>query len=144
MKSPVEMKSPVFYQNSLVISPGLLYHLIRRSSGRLASKAFTSNRIASSKQWLNGLKITNWLLLKVLLSQHFFDILFRSINCCSDRPIKHYFLKEHDEVFHVDIDKCFNKFLRFLAEFSTNLQKHLQKMHYFGQFKGNFHLLFEL
>ena len=79
MKSPVEMKNPVFYQNSLVISPGLLYHLIRSDSGRLASKAFTSNLIVSSKQWLNGLKITNRLLLKILLGQHFFDILFLSI-----------------------------------------------------------------
>ena len=32
-----------FYQNSFVISPGLLCHLIRRDSGRLANGAFTSN-----------------------------------------------------------------------------------------------------
>ena len=46
MKSPVE----AFSQNSFVISPGLLYHLIRRDSGRLANDAFTSNPIVSSKQ----------------------------------------------------------------------------------------------
>ena len=36
----------------------LLYELIRRDSGRLANEAFTSNPIVSSKQQLNGLKIT--------------------------------------------------------------------------------------
>ena len=51
-----------FYQNSFVISPGLLYHLIRRDGGRLSNEAFTSNPIVSSKQWFNGLKITNWML----------------------------------------------------------------------------------
>ena len=50
----------VFYQNSFVISPGLLYHLIRRDSGRLANEAFTSNPTVCSKEWFNGLKITNW------------------------------------------------------------------------------------
>ena len=58
-----------FYQNSFVISPGLLCHLIRRDSGRLPNRAFTSNPIVSSKQWLNGSKIANclervWLLQK--------------------------------------------------------------------------------
>ena len=48
-----------FYQNSFVISPGSLYHLIRRDSGQLANEAFTSNPIVSLKQWLNSLKITN-------------------------------------------------------------------------------------
>ena len=43
-----------FYQNSFV------YHLIRPDSGWLANEVFTSNPIVSSKQWLNGLKITNW------------------------------------------------------------------------------------
>ena len=57
MKSPVEMNR--FYQHSFVLSPGLLYHLIWRDSGRLANEAFTSNPIVSSKQQLNGLKITN-------------------------------------------------------------------------------------
>ena len=51
-----------FYQNSFVISPGLLYHLIRRDGGRLSNEAFTSNPIVSSKQWFYGLKITNWML----------------------------------------------------------------------------------
>ena len=45
-----------FYQNSFVISPGLLYHLIRRDGGRLSNEAFTSNPIVSSKQWFNGFK----------------------------------------------------------------------------------------
>ena len=39
-----------FYQNSFVISPGLLYHLIRRDNGRLANEAVTSNPIVSLKQ----------------------------------------------------------------------------------------------
>ena len=39
-----------FYQNCFVISPGPLYHLIRRDSGRLSNEAFTSNPIISSKQ----------------------------------------------------------------------------------------------
>ena len=38
-----------FYQNSFVLSPGSLYHLIRRDSGRLSNEAFTSNFIVSSK-----------------------------------------------------------------------------------------------
>ena len=43
MKTPVEL-------NSFVISPGLLYHLIRRDYGRLANEAFTSNPVVSLKQ----------------------------------------------------------------------------------------------
>ena len=65
MKTPVELNSLLFvifnswnlpwnwiafYQNSFVISPGLLYHLIRCNYGRLAHKAFTSNPIVSLKQ----------------------------------------------------------------------------------------------
>ena len=42
------------------MSPGLLYHLTRRDTGRLANETFTSNPIVSSKQQLSGLKITNW------------------------------------------------------------------------------------
>ena len=56
----VPWKWIAFYQNYFVISPGLLYHLIRRDSGWLAKEAFISNAIVSSKRWLNGLKITNW------------------------------------------------------------------------------------
>ena len=41
------------------MSPGLLYHLITRDSGRISNEAFTSNPIVSSKQWFNGLNITN-------------------------------------------------------------------------------------
>ena len=37
----------------------LLYQLIRRDTGRLANEAFTLNPFVSSKQLLNGLKITN-------------------------------------------------------------------------------------
>ena len=50
-----------FSENSFVTSPGLLYHLIRRDTGRLANEAFTSNPIVSSKQQLSCLKITNCL-----------------------------------------------------------------------------------
>ena len=60
MQTPVELIA--FYQNSFVISTGLVYYLIRRDSGRLANEAFKSNSIVSSKQWLNGLKITNWVI----------------------------------------------------------------------------------
>ena len=46
------MKSPVitFSQNSFVISPGLLYDLIKRDTGRLENETFTLNLIVSSKQ----------------------------------------------------------------------------------------------
>ena len=57
MKSPMELNS--LLSNSFVISPGLLYHLIRRDSAQLANEAFTSSPIVSSKHWLIGLKITN-------------------------------------------------------------------------------------
>ena len=40
----------------LVISPGLLYHLIRHGTRGLANEAFTSNPIVC-----RGLKITKWL-----------------------------------------------------------------------------------
>ena len=46
-----------FSQNSLVIIPGLLCHLIRCDTGRLTTEAFLSNPIVSSKQKLRGLKI---------------------------------------------------------------------------------------
>ena len=46
-------------QNSFNISPSLLYHLIRRETGRLSSQAFASNAIVSLKKYLSGLKITN-------------------------------------------------------------------------------------
>ena len=54
MQTPVELNS--------LLSKGLVYYLIRRDSGRLANEAFKSNSIVSSKQWLNGLKITNWVI----------------------------------------------------------------------------------
>ena len=41
-----------FYQNSFVLSSGLLYHLIRRDTGRLANETFTSNPIVSLKEYL--------------------------------------------------------------------------------------------
>ena len=48
MKSSVELNSllSIFFD----ISPGQLYHLIRRDAGRLANEVFTSNPIVSSKQ----------------------------------------------------------------------------------------------
>ena len=48
MKSPVELNS--LFSKFFRWTPGLLYHLIRRDSGRFANKVFQ----------LNGLKITNW------------------------------------------------------------------------------------
>ena len=62
MKSPVELNS--LLSNSFVLSPGLLYHLIRRDTGRLANETFTSNH-GDIKSYcffetiLNGLKTTN-------------------------------------------------------------------------------------
>ena len=53
MKSPVELNEKsrgALSQNVFVISPGLLYHMIRRDAGRLAKEAFASNPIVSSKQ----------------------------------------------------------------------------------------------
>ena len=38
----------------------LLYQLIRSDTGRLANEAFMSSPIVSFKQYLNGLKVTNW------------------------------------------------------------------------------------
>ena len=58
MKSPVKLNS--LSSKFFVISLSLLYHLIGRDSGRLANKAFTSNPIVSSKQWLSSLEVTNW------------------------------------------------------------------------------------
>ena len=43
-----------FSQNSFVISPGLLYHLIRRNNGWLANEVFTSNPIVS---WNSSLAV---------------------------------------------------------------------------------------
>ena len=37
----------------------LLYQLIGRDTGRIGNEALTSNPVASLKQWLNDLKITN-------------------------------------------------------------------------------------
>ena len=44
------MKSSVELNSLLSKSPGLLYHLIRRGSGRLENEAFMLNLIVSSKQ----------------------------------------------------------------------------------------------
>ena len=59
MKSPVQLNS--LLSKFFCYITWLLYQLIRRESGRLAHEAFTSNPIFSSKQYLNGLKITNWI-----------------------------------------------------------------------------------
>ena len=45
-----------FSQNSFVISPGLLYHLITRDNGWLANEAFTSNPLAVKNYKLTGYK----------------------------------------------------------------------------------------
>ena len=45
--------------------PGLLYHLIRRDTGRLANEVFTSNPIVSSKQWLGSLKLQTEMLINM-------------------------------------------------------------------------------
>ena len=48
-----------FSQNSFVISPVLLYHLVSRDTRRLGNEALKPNPIVSSKQWVSGLKTTN-------------------------------------------------------------------------------------
>ena len=72
MKSLVELNS--LLSKFFCHITWLLYHLIRRDTGRLAIETFTSNHIVSSKQKLNGLKITNWYdemlpLLSVILAE---------------------------------------------------------------------------
>ena len=57
MKSPVELNS--LLSKFFCYITWLLYQLIRRDTGRFANEAFTSNPNVSSKQKLNGLKITN-------------------------------------------------------------------------------------
>ena len=58
MKSPVKLNSLLLKLFCYIT--WLLYHLIRRDTGRLTNEAFTSNSFISSKQLLSGLKITNW------------------------------------------------------------------------------------
>ena len=57
MKSPVELNS--LLSKFFCYITWSLYQLIRRDTARLANEAFTSNPIVSSKQELNGLKITS-------------------------------------------------------------------------------------
>ena len=62
----------------------------------------------------------------------FLDILFFNISRTaniSDFYKKYYFLKEHDEVFHMDIALIYLGFLLSSAQIC-------KIMHYFGQFKG--------
>ena len=66
-----------FSQNSIVISPRLLYHPIKRDTGRLANEAFSSNPIVSSNQNLSGLRITIGVLSRLILH------LFKNYNLCS-------------------------------------------------------------
>ena len=48
VKIPVELNS--LFSKFFCVSPGLLYHMIRRDTGRLVNEAFTSSLITSSKQ----------------------------------------------------------------------------------------------
>ena len=72
-----------FYQNSCYIT-WLLYQLIRGDTGRLANEVFTWNPIVSSKQKLNGLKITNWHVIKELIKNFltFIKAYFQKILTC--------------------------------------------------------------
>ena len=65
MKSPVELNSLLSKFFCYII--WLLYQLIRRDTGRLENEAFMPNPIASLKQKLNGLKITNRNVLKLFI-----------------------------------------------------------------------------
>ena len=65
MKSPVELNSLLSKFFCYII--WLLYQLIRRDTGLLENEAFTPNPIASLKQKLNGLKITNRNVLKLFI-----------------------------------------------------------------------------
>ena len=57
MKSPVELNN--LLSKFFRYVTWSLYQLIRPDTGRLANETSTSNPIVSSKQNLNGLKITN-------------------------------------------------------------------------------------
>ena len=96
-----------FYQNSFVIWPGFLYHLIRRDSGRLSNEAFTSNSIVSSKQWFNGLKITNWFYLELNL--------FISMSIFVTTFYLYFFLK------WIFLKYCLLKFKSFLLTFQSHI-----------------------
>ena len=80
-----------------------------------------------------------------LLSQHFLWYIIPQylMNCCSDSYKTHYFLKELDEVFQMDINKLLR--FRFLAEVNINLQNiHCcwqSKDYNSGRKKGNLLLL---
>ena len=98
---------------SFVISADLLYNLIRRGLGRVENKAFTPNSVISSKQYLGGLKITNWSVfpvnfakfLRTLIStEHFRRLLLFSL--------KNFFvqynilLNTYTKVLHATIYNC--------------------------------------
>ena len=69
---------------------------------------------------------------KFLWSQYFFWYFIPQylVNCCSESYKTYYFLKEHDEVFQLDI----NKLLRF--QFLAEVNIILEKTHYFSQSKN--------
>ena len=50
----------IAFSQNFVLSFGLLYHLIRGDTARIANKAFTSNPMVSSKQDLSDIQVTNW------------------------------------------------------------------------------------
>ena len=68
MKSSVEFN--ILLSKFFCYMTWLLYQLIRRDTGRLANEAFTSNLIVSSKQQLNGLKITNCCSLQYFIQEN--------------------------------------------------------------------------
>ena len=79
-----------------------------------------------------GLKLKNFV--KFLLSQHLVNSLIANISwTVAQTPINHIiFWKSVMRTLRCIYLNCFNR-LRFLAEVSTKLQK----MHFFGQFKGH-------
>ena len=70
MKSPVELNS--LLSEFFCYITWLLYKLIRRDTGRLSNKAFTSNPIVSLKQKLNGLKLSGIRVVFILLAKYKF------------------------------------------------------------------------
>ena len=73
----------------------LLHQLIRRDTGRLANEAFTLNPFVSSKQLLNGLKITNCIIrsldcqiIRLLVHQ-----IVRSVDCYIIRSLDHQIIR---------------------------------------------------
>ena len=82
-----------FYQKTFVLSPGLLYHLIRRETGRFANDAFPSNPIISSKQYLSGRLAEKQCVSRKRKNLAIYSSSYKKL-CNADFPSKHFSLFE--------------------------------------------------